>query len=88
MGKADTQTSTVCAKNDHHSCAVPIKHNKNMFAGLIIYIGVVSFFALLQLYRYIFTDNSHKSHQYDTKSLLMHVFILSYILAVVLTFSI
>ena len=59
-----------------------------MFAGLIIYIGVVSFFALLQLYRYIFTDNSHKSHQYDTKSLLMHVFILSYILAVVLTVSI
>jgi len=67
-----------------------IKHNKNMFMGLIIYIGVVSFFALLQLYRYIFTDHhslKSQSHKYDTKSLLMRVFILSYILALVLTIT-
>jgi len=58
-----------------------------MFPGLIIYISVVSFFALLQLYRYIFRPDHH-SQKYDTKSLLMHVFILSYILAVILTFTI
>jgi len=51
-----------------------------MFMGLIIYIGVVSFFSLLQLYGYIY-----QSHKHDTTSLLMRVFILSYILAVVLT---
>jgi hypothetical protein len=56
-----------------------------MFAGLIIYIGVVSFFALLQLYRYIFSADQHSltSHRHDTKSLLMQVFTLSYILALI-----
>jgi len=53
-----------------------------MFNGLIVYIGVVSFFALLQLYCYIYEFD-----KYDTKALLMRVFILSYIFAVVLTYK-
>jgi len=54
-----------------------------MFMGLIIYIGVVSFFALLQLYGYIYQSNKH-----DTTSLLMRVFILSYFAAFVSTLTI
>ena len=54
-----------------------------MFEGLIIYISVVFFFALLKLWRYICTEN----HNYDTNSLLLHVFILSYTLALVFTIT-
>jgi hypothetical protein len=52
-----------------------------MFEGIIIYICVVLFFALWQLCYYIFRK---ANHAYRSSELLLHVFFVSYFLAIVL----
>jgi hypothetical protein len=55
-----------------------------MFEGIIIYMCVVLFFALWQLSYYIFRK---ANHAYRSSALLLHVFFVSYFLAIVLVIT-
>jgi hypothetical protein len=54
-----------------------------MFEGIIIYMCVVLFFALWQLSYYIFRK---ANPAYRSSALLLHVFFVSYLLAIILVF--
>ncbi len=58
-----------------------IKHKLYMFEGVIIYISVVLFFALWQLCYYVFRK---ANPAYRSSELLLHVFFVSYTLAIAL----